>query len=170
MNSFENDNSTGRSAAVQTRSARRIALYACAVAALTVVAAFFSSNAGLCVPERKFLSDEELFKGAVNVVIHDPIDGVTELVPGATIAKLVQSQRYSNADDFLRENPDCCRFVPANSGDGGPQVGIVDRLSGVRVVEVSYVKKYLGEAGEQKASKVSGRVAVTSCGNGRPFR
>lgn len=78
--------------------------------------------------------DQDYFKAAINEVIHDPVDGVVEHVPGAVIFKVVRSERYSDANEFLREVPKCCKFVAANSGDTGPDVNVWDRLRGVRTV------------------------------------
>ena len=133
-------------------------------------AASLASNLGVCVSEGRVLSDREYFKGAIDVVIRDPVDGVVEQIPGATIYKAVHSQRYSDADEFLNENPNGCKFVAANSGDGGAEISILDRLAGVHTVEVSYHKRYADEVGAQRSSKVTGKVAVTSCGKGRPYR
>src|SRR5258705_1820817 len=65
---------------------------------------------------------------------------------------------------------ECCKFVAANSGDGGPEVDIWDRMRGVRIVEISYDKRYAADDGAQKSARVTAKVAVTSCGVGRPFR
>jgi hypothetical protein len=127
-------------------------------------------NAGVCFKNGTLLSNDDYFRGAIDVVIHDPVDGVVEELPGASIAKLVHSQKYASPDDFLREFPHCCRFVSPNSGDGDKlEIGIIDRLVGIHVVEVSYVKRYF-EDGRQKTSETTAKVAVTSCGQGRPFR
>ena len=134
------------------------------------IAASLASNMGVCVPEGRLLRDRDYFTGAVEVVIHDPVDGVVEYVPGASIAKLVTSQNYSSSDEFLHENPRCCEFVLANSGDGGPEVGIWDIIRGVRTVEVSYDKRYATDDGAQESARVTAKVAVTSCGRGRPYR
>jgi hypothetical protein len=166
MSLFSNNTSTEG----QSRKVRQIAFYSCAIVALAGVAASLSSNAGVCIPEAKRLNDEDFFRAAVNVVIHDPVDGVIEGVAGATNFKLVHSQQYSGPYQFMHENPSCCRFVPPNSGDGGPRISFLDRLSGVRIVEVSYLKRYVGGAGERRTSNVSAKVAVTSCGRGRPYR
>jgi len=118
----------------------------------------------------RLVSNEDYFKGAVEVVIHAPIDGVVEYYPGGSVAKIVRSQKYSSPDDFLSEFPHCCKFVPPNSGDGDRLgIGFIDRISGIRVVEVSYAKKYVDD-GRQKASDTTAKVAVTSCGKGRPPR
>jgi hypothetical protein len=145
-------------------------LYGFAVLACGGIVAALLSNAGLCVPEGRFLSEKDYFKGAIEVVIRDPVDGVGEEVAGGVIYKLVHSQRYSDADEFLKENPNCCKFIPANSGDGGAEIAILDRLSGARAVEVSYDKRYVSETGQQKTSRVRAPVVVTSCGKGRSFR
>jgi hypothetical protein len=137
---------------------------------LAGVTASVASNAGVCFEQGKLLSDDDYFKAAVDVVIHDSIDGVVEELPDASIAKLVRSQKYSNPNEFLREFPHCCRFVSPNSGDGDQlEIGITDRIVGIHVVEVSYIKRYLDD-GRQKTSETSAKVAVTSCGKGRPFR
>jgi hypothetical protein len=144
--------------------------YALATFACFAIAASVLSNIGVCISEGKVLSDQDYFKGAIYSVIHDPVDGVVEYVPGAVISKLVHSQRYSGPDEFLNEFPDCCKFVPANSGDGGPEISLLDRLRGVQTVEVSYDKRYADESGAPRSTRVTGKVAVTSCGNGRPLR
>jgi hypothetical protein len=170
MNSADRPTSAEQAATGATRAERPVALYACGVLVLLGFAASLLSNVGFCIPAGKILSNDDFFKGVIDVVLHDPVDGVVEYIPGASVAKAVRSQRYSSPDEFLSENPRCCRFVAANSGDGGPEVSVLDLLKGVRVVEVSYEKRYDDEAGAQKKSKVSAKVAVTSCGTGRPFR
>jgi hypothetical protein len=144
--------------------------YALATFACFGIAASLLSNIGVCISEGKFLSDQDYFKGAIDSVIHDPVDGVIEDFPGGSISKSVHSQRYSSPKEFLNENPDCCKFVPANSGDGGPEISILDRLRGVQTVEVSYDKRYADESGAPRSTRVMGKVAVSSCGNGRPLR
>lgn len=149
---------------------RSIVLYISATVACCGIVFFILSNAGLCVSEGQFLSHKDYFKGAIDIVIRDPVDGVGEEVAGGTVYKLVRSQRYSDADEFLKENPNCCKFIPANSGDGGAEISILDRLSGVRAVEVSYDKRYISEGNLQKSSSVRAPVVVSSCGKGRSFR
>ncbi len=134
------------------------------------IATTLASNMGSCVPEGAVLQDQDYFKAAINEVIHDPVDGIVEHVPGAIIFKSVHSQRYSDANEFLREFPECCKFVAANSGDYGPQLSVWDRIRGVRTVEVSYDKSYAADDGAQKSAPTTAKVAVTSCGIGRPFR
>ena len=134
------------------------------------IAICLASNMGVCVLEGRMLLDQDYFEAAINEVIHDPVDGVVEHVPGAVILKVVHSQRYSDVNQFLREFPECCKFVADNSGDGGPVVNVWDKLRGVRTVEISYDKRYAADDGAQKSAPVKGIVAVTSCGIGRPFR
>jgi hypothetical protein len=134
-----------------------------ALAAIASVAA----NAGICLLEARKLSEQDYFRGAINVVIRDPLDGVVENVPGAVILKSVRSQRYADVEVFLTDFPKCCRFVASNFGDTGPELSLFDRLSGVRTVEVSHEKRY-EEDGIQKSTPVAAKVAVTSCGQGAP--
>jgi hypothetical protein len=148
----------------------RLALLTLAGLACLGIATSVLSNIGVCFPEGKILSDKDYFKGAANVVIHDPVDGVVEDAPGAIIFKQVHSQTYSNAEEFLNENPNCCKFVPANSGDGGPEISVLDMLRGTRTVEVSYDKRYFDANNVRKSSRADVKVAVSSCGGGRPFR
>jgi hypothetical protein len=148
----------------------RLALLTLAALACLGIATAVLSNIGVCFPEGKILSDKDYFKGAIHVVIHDPVDGVVEDAPGAIVFKQVHSQKYSDAEEFLSANPNCCKFVPANSGDGGPEISILDMLRGTRTVEVSYDKRYFDENNVRKSSRVNGKVAVSSCGGGRPFR
>ena len=148
----------------------KLLLYVLVGIACLVIAASLASNVGVCVAEGRVLHDRDYFSGAVEFVIHDPVDGVVEYVQGASIAKLVTSQKYSGSDEFLRENPRCCEFVQANSGDGGPEVGLWDTIRGIRTVEVSYDKRYAADDGAQKSARVTGKVAVTSCGRGRSYR
>lgn len=135
-----------------------------------VVAASLASNLGVCIAQGRILSSEDYFKAAIDVVIHDPVDGVVEEVPGFIIHKAVRSQRYSDPNEFLGDFPQCCAFVAANSGDGGPEISVLDRLSGVRTVEVSYEKRYADDQGVKKSAKAKAKVAVTACGTGRFFR
>jgi hypothetical protein len=148
---------------------RKFVFLTCIAIAVVGIAASFASNPRLCFERMTVLGDDEYFKGAIDIVIHDPVDGITEYYPGGSTAKLIHSQKYSSPDEFLSENPHCCRFVPANSGDGGPEVGFLERIIGIRVVEVSYTKRYFDD-GQQKASKVIAQVAVTSCGRGLSYR
>ena len=127
-------------------------------------------NAGLCLSEFRFLHDRDYFKSAIDVVIRDPVDGVVEEVPGMINLKLVHSQRYSSAEEFLNDFPDCCKFIAGNSGDGGPEISLLDRFAGVRVVEVSYEKRYTEYDGSRRSANGTAKVAVTSCGKGRFYR
>jgi hypothetical protein len=165
------DNSLTKQATLgAARDKRSFWRYALATFACFGIAASLLSNIGFCISKGKFLSDQDYFKGAVDSVIHDPVDGVVEDFSGGSISKSVHSQRYSSPEEFLHDNPSCCKFVPANSGDGGPEISILDRLRGVSTVEVSYAKRYTDESGAAKSTGVRAKVAVTSCGNGRPLR
>src|ERR1700736_4562247 len=109
------------------RRVKRFAGFVLGSVALVGVAASFSANAGLCLRNGTHLQDIDFFKSAIDIVIHDPVDGVVEDLPDSTVAKLVHSQKYSSPDEFLSEFPHCCRFVPPNSGDGdGLELGILD--------------------------------------------
>jgi hypothetical protein len=151
------------------RKVKWFAGFALGAVALVGVVASLSANAGLCLQNGRHLQDIDFFKSAIDIVIHDPVDGVVEYIPGAVIAKTVHSQKYASSDEFLLENPDCCGFVPANSGDGGPDISVLDMIKGMRVVEVSYAKRYLDD-GQSKTTEVKGKVAVTSCGKGLSYR
>ena len=151
------------------RKVRRFIGFALGAGALVGVAASFGANAGSCLRNGRYLRDIDFFKPAIDIVIHDPVDGVTEYLPGKIIFKTVQSQKYASSDEFLLENPDCCRFVPAYSGDGGPVVSVLDMIMGMRLVEVSYVMRYLDD-GQSKTTEVRAKVAVTSCGKGLSYR
>jgi hypothetical protein len=163
-------NSTEQGAIGAAQEKSPLLRYVLAAFACLGIVASLLSNIGVCISEGKVLSDQDYFKGAINSVIHDPVDGVIEDFPGASISKLVHSQRYSSPEEFLHENPNCCKFVPANSGDGGPGISILDRLRGVSTVQVSYAKRYTDESGAAKSTGVMAKVAVRSCGNGRPLR
>ena len=147
---------------------KQFVIFACAAAILA--AASLASNAGVCFQKASLLDDNQYFKSAIDVVIHDPVDGVIEDLPDRTVAKSVHSQKYSSSEEFLSEFPYCCRFVSPNSGDGdGLGLGLLDRIAGVHVVEVSIIKRYFDER-QQKISKSNAKVAVTSCGKKQPFR
>jgi hypothetical protein len=53
----------------------RLALLTLAALACLGIATAVLSNIGVCFPEGKILSDKDYFKGAIHVVIHDPVDG-----------------------------------------------------------------------------------------------
>lgn len=142
---------------------------ALAVAAFLAIALSALSNAGFCPLESRFLQDTDYFKGAIDVVIHDPVDGVVERVPGAINFKLVHSKRYLSVDEFLTAYPNCCKFVSSTFGDDLPEISLLDMLRGVRTVQVSHDKMY-EEDGKQKSTAVTVKVAVTNCGKGRPYR
>ena len=145
-------------------SLRRLLIaVACLGIALSV-----ASNNGLCVLEARILDDEDYFRAAIHEVINDPVGGVVLNVPGGSIFKEVRLGAMPTQTNPQRD-PNCCRFVPANSGDGGPEVSLLDRICGVRTVEVSYDKRYL-EDDVKKTSRTNAKVAVTGCGTARPFR
>ncbi len=151
---------------LQHRLLWRAAAVTAAVSTLLVVLL----RLGLCLPELRILKDSDYFKAAIVVVINDPVDGVVRPSPGAIVLDAVHSQRYSSAGEFMSEFPNCCRFVTANTGDSGPSVSVWDLLTGVRVVEVSYVKRYTDVEGNERSDAVVAKIAVTCCGNGRPYR
>jgi hypothetical protein len=170
MSPVDDRNLTKQGAIGAAREKRSFWRYAMAAFACFAIAPSLLSNIGVCISEGKFLSDQDYFRGAIDSVIHDPLDGVIEDFPGGSISKSVHSQRYSDPNEFLNENSDCCKFVPANSGDGGPEISLLDKLRGVQTVEVSYDKRYADESGAPRSTRVMGKVAVSSCGNGRPLR
>ncbi|WP_346294839.1 hypothetical protein LRC39_15195 [Rhodopseudomonas sp. P1] len=148
----------------------RVALVLVGLLVLTLGASSAAMNAGVCLSEMRLLKDMDYYRGAISVVITDPIDGITEHGKGYSTSKRAHSQKYATTEQFLADFPDCCRIFPPNFGDGGDNVDGFDQFVGYRTVLVSYVKRYLGGDGTQRTAPVTAQVAVSHCGVGRSFR
>jgi hypothetical protein len=78
---------------------------------------------GFCMEQKRWLSDEEKIRHFVlnNFVSTTDYSGNVFDATGETvIQKKNQSTRYKNFEDFMENNPNCCRFDILESADSGP--------------------------------------------------
>jgi hypothetical protein len=133
--------------------------------------AAFLSYDGFCFKERRFLEIQEYYNAAAEAAMQSPA-GIQLVNPDSIVFKTVRKIDYASVADFFSSNPVCCSFAPYNVGDLGPDTTLLDRLLGnaARIVQVTYDLNFLDERGQKNSKKVTGRFAVTNCGQVRKLK
>lgn len=125
---------------------------------------------GFCIRTLTFPDRQAVVNQAVEHVIatYPPAIVMHErkLVDGNTSStRAIPSNpvKYASAEEFLRENPDCCELVE-RAGEGY-KPSFLSRLLGreSKIVRLRFNVLYM-ENGEEKRSKVERFVAVERCG------
>ncbi len=122
---------------------------------------------GMCISERRYLTDQEKFRKFVSHVIRNvPGRGYVENNTGdRNIQKVIP---YRTADEFFKTNPNCCEFGPTagNGIEPMPAPSLVDRALGkaTDVIVRRYLIRYIDAHGHQKSFEVGGQTWADSCG------
>jgi hypothetical protein len=122
---------------------------------------------GFCVPEDRFLSDDERIRKAVDRVNHYGLIVLDHALPGDVHGGQITQIPYQNVDDFLAQNQGCCHFgVPDYPRDSAPPPPMLDRLMGgyLGYVEINYMVRYLDDHNTQQATKKRWYVTMGNCG------
>jgi hypothetical protein len=123
------------------------------------------SYKGFCFDQRRFLSDEEAFTAVIQEIILRSSHVRVILRPEMVQFRPVKVIRYRDVNEFREWNPDCCKVVPHNMGEG-PYASFSQRLFGYasRTVSVDYLVRYVGEDGSERIDDTTKKYVVTNCG------
>jgi hypothetical protein len=137
-------------------------------ACLAVAAVAFLNLSGFCFSELRFRSDQEFIDAAIarEMTLSSYVKRDTR--PGFIDFTSVSVVPYSTLSDFKERNPDCCKIIQFNTGDG-PYTSFSQRLSGsaARAVSLTYTLHYREGAGETRDLTATSRYVVTNCGAAR---
>ena len=127
---------------------------------------------GFCFEKLRFLSDEEKISIAINYELSGYPPVVSEY--GEKDGRVFCTKAYipdnpvyyKNVDEFLFENPDCCR-VTQKMERSGYTVRLEHRLLGSAntFVEVKYKAKYIDANGIERSQITERYVAISNCGH-----
>jgi hypothetical protein len=156
----------GELAALFTSGRSKWLLAAGAVAIAILLLSSSLSYRGICFTRERFLSDPEYFAAAISQIIHRDKEQLISYNQSETTYSSVHVLKYANADEFQRQNPQCCKIVPHNVGDSGPYTSFSQRLFGyaAKIVSITYLVRYTDETGGQKSVLKTEQFAVTNCG------
>lgn len=151
---------------IQGRARRWVLAFAILIVAGMPLVILSLSFDGYCFRERRYLSENESFQAAIATILARKSEQLISYRPGLINFSAVLVIKYADSDDFRRQNPDCCRAVPHNTGDSGPYTSFGQRLFGhaAKIVSVSYTVRYLDEAGARKKATKTEQFAITNCG------
>ena len=146
-------------------------LYAVVLFILLLAGRIWLNYIGFCFKERRFLSDEEKISIAISTTlsIYPPVvleygekDGRVFCTGGYKPANPIY---YKNVDEFLLENPDCCRVTEKMERSGYP-IRLQLRLLGSAntFVEVKYKAKYIDANGIERSQITERYFAISNCG------
>lgn len=141
-------------------------VFALVIAAGTLLIISNLSYDGFCFRDRRFLSEKEYFAAAIASMLKRETEQLVSYGPKKVRFSVVHVVKYAGMDDFLQQNPDCCKVVPHNTGDLGPYTSFDQRLFGyaAKIVSINYIIRYVDEIGDQKSVTKTEQLAVTNCG------
>jgi hypothetical protein len=140
--------------------------WAAAVAAIILLMAFdgFRNYNGYCSSQNRFLSDAEKIHIAATIINNN---GEVAVKVGRDV-RYYKSVRYKDADDLIRQNPNCCRVTfNERSGDTPPPPSFLGRLAGLYGADVMIdgTAHYIDEQGKEQSLKRQWLVLMDHCGH-----
>lgn len=138
----------------------------CGVAIAILLFIFTLSYRGFCFSGGRLLSDSEYFAAAINQIIQRDEEQLISYNQSKISFYIVHVLKYADADEFQRQNPQCCKIVPHNVGDAGPYTSFFQRLFGyaAKIVSITYLVRSTDDTGGQKSTLKAEQFAVTNCG------
>lgn len=120
---------------------------------------------GFCIPEGRWLSDEEKIRAAVDSLIIRQDVAINTPDKGTQIYKVIP---YENIDSFLDKNPVCCSVGIKRGDDFIPQT-FYTRITGKHAenIRIEYVAQYLDETGVMHTKKSVTTPLISNCGKVR---
>ena len=113
---------------------------------------------GFCMAEGRWLSEEEKIR-----LVADYHNNRQTLPIGAE--NFVQ-RKYQNVDEFLKQNPDCCKVNPGGPYDLPPP-SFLDRVTGFNsgdAVETEFIAFYYDAGNNLKSHQLKYHNSLTNCG------
>ncbi len=117
---------------------------------------------GFCWADKRWLSDEEKIKMAVQYHMHRKILPFTIEHMGQFIIKDYEQIPYQDFDEFKALNPNCCTLNPKGSMDLPPRSLSYNYTSTVRI---NYLMRYIDESGTKQTRQISFDNGLDNCGN-----
>lgn len=139
---------------------------------LVVIVILSLNYAGFCFAERRFLSDEEKIKIAIKYILStyppviDLFEERNEIVVKIGRNTPADPIRYDSMEDFLSQNPSCCKITKTMERSGYT-VRLEHKLLGSvnTFVELKFKVKYVDEKGIVRTAMKTRYVAVSNCGH-----
>jgi hypothetical protein len=130
-----------------------------------MVAALSFSYNGFCLSQMRFLSNQEYFESAISEIIQRNSEQLITYSSSGALFRSIRTVRYASAEEFHRQNANCCKMIPHNVGDEGPYTTFSQRLFGyaATIVSGTWLVNYVDEAGDPKSEQKTQQFAVTNC-------
>ena len=125
---------------------------------------------GYCHSADKYLSDEEKIKLALVDLLKKYPPAILKNQTGVDTSSFsppIKPIFYSNLEQFLNLNPNCCTFVsPQKFREGPGQIDLIERLTNAatNLIEVKYLVRYLDGDKVPKENKTTTYLYITDCG------
>jgi hypothetical protein len=119
---------------------------------------------GFCWNQKRYLSDDEKIHAAITAINEQKSITITSETNDTVQFKNFEYMPYKNVDDFLRENPSCCRVLYSPYKDSVAPRKFMDRIWGLGggSVEVTFNASYK-DGEEVKSLSLVKYVKMTNC-------
>lgn len=130
---------------------------------------------GYCHAADKFLSNDEKINAAIEELLKKYPAAVvrTSMEPNvSSLSVPIKPVHYSNPNQFLSMNPNCCKVKPTSTYMEGGRLSLVQILTGTatNVVEINYLVRFKDEQDKPQAIKTTAYLHTNNCGApGRPW-
>jgi hypothetical protein len=147
-----------------TRRSAKVIFFACVVG--SVFAGPILSISGFCFAQKRFFSRDDYFDAAIRQIMSQELQPIVTRGPEGVGYKYVHPIPYRDVSDFRASNPDCCEFVPLNSGLQDGEVYFWDVLQGraARGVYLKYTIDYVDEQGQRQSARLEAQLVIGNCG------
>jgi hypothetical protein len=134
------------------------------ILAILILVPLSLNYVGVCLPKGRILSDREKIRIAAEYFNNQPAVGKRTPDRGRVSYDYIP---YSSTEEFLQNNPNCCRviFEPKGYKDILRPITFWDRASGAYRggVEVIYNAKYVDESGKKASFQNRMYVEMGNC-------
>lgn len=118
---------------------------------------------GMCIPEGRWLSDEEKIRKVVEALLSQERVPIEIANTGTQYFKQI---KYKNVEDFLKHNPDCCKVNPGGPYEL-PPASFIDRVTGYDTrdpIVSDFTVKYIDVKGDIQSKQVRTTNVLMNCG------
>ncbi len=141
-----------------------IRFYGIQLATFGSIFGYFGLNySGFCFAQMRYLSDEEKLRLAFN-----SINNAEELAVEIKDGKIVDREHipYKSFDEYIKENPDCCKINPPGGSDLPPP-RFSDRIFGYHsgeLIVINFKVRYIDDEGKQRIKEIRIPKTLQNCG------
>ncbi|MDJ0615780.1 MAG: hypothetical protein QNJ63_03365 [Calothrix sp. MO_192.B10] len=135
---------------------------------LTLLGYFGLNYSGFCFAQIRYLSDEEKLRLAFNSINNaEKLD--VENKDGKSVYR--EQIPYKSFDEYIKENPDCCKINPRGGSDLPPP-RFSDRIFGYHsgeLIVINFKVRYIDDNGKQIIQETRIDNTLQNCGKSSRF-